>query len=390
MSNAQSDLEDPQHLGRTPQPPADALTVSNKDLAPLLARAASVVPRNSAIPVLGYVMLQSSSASLTVLANNLEMAIRQSCPARGPERSVCVEAASLNALLRQLPGDASIRMEFGERHLTLKSGAVRAKLATLPTEDFPAFRDLTYAATFEIAGADLALALNRTRPFVSVDQSRYYLSGVHFRPVDGEIRLEGINGKCVGMAMLAGSAIPMIVPIRAVDEILKLVGDAPVQIRCSVVAIEVQTNGVTFMSKLIDATYPDLDRVLQNQVGTAAVDRVWRINRDAMLRAISTASAMGSAGSIGDFRLSESGSEIKVEERSEQLKRDDEITIALDDAACSFVGSDCQFRIRLNELTGIIKAAGPVCEFRPNAELSWFRINDVDDPRATFIVGSYR
>lgn len=390
MSATQTDLEDPAYLGRTKQPPTETLIVNNKDLAPLMARAASVVPRNSALPVLGHVLLQSSADRLTVLANNLEMAIRQSCVARGPERSVCVEATTINALLQRLTSDAEIRMEFADQRLVVKSGAVRATLATIPVEDFPAFRDLAYAAAAEVSAAELQLALSRTRPFVVGNESRYYLSGVHFRSVGNTIRLEGTDGKCLGLSVIEGATLPsMIVPLRAVDEILKLIGTAPVQIRGSAVAIEVQTNGVLFVSKLIDAAYPDVDRVIP-ALATGSGKCVWCINRDAMLRVIATASAMGSGSSIADFHLSETGSRIRVEERDDKLKRDDEVTIDLDDAACSFSGDDCAFRIRLSELTAIVKAAGAVSEFRPNDDMTWFRIADISDPRATFVVGTYR
>lgn len=115
--DVQTDIEDVEHLGRTKQPrgSSDVLTVNNKDLAPLMARAASVVPRNSALPVLGHVLLKSGRGQLTIDANNMEMAIRQSCAADGPDKQVCVEASSLNAILRQLPGNAEI--QIGRAHV---------------------------------------------------------------------------------------------------------------------------------------------------------------------------------------------------------------------------------------------------------------------------------
>lgn len=390
----QTDLEDQEYLGRTTQPAKaapGALVISNKDLAPMVARAASVVQRNPGVPVLGHLLLRSSPDGLTIDANNLEMAIRQSCPAPGPDCIVCVEATSLNALLRQLPFGADIRLEIADsRHVILKSGSVRAKLATLPVVDYPTFRDLTYAATLEISGVELRLALTRTRSFVSIDASRYYLSGVHFRARGGNIRLEGTDGKCLGLSVIDVSSsgmMSMILPMRAVDEILKIIGTDNVTIRTSAVGVEVTTGNITFLTKLIDATYPDVDRVIPKSNEDL---QVWHINRDAMLKVIATASATGSASSIADFQLSESGSQIRVEERSEQLKRDDEITVDLDDTVQTFRGPACDFRIRLSEMTAILKAAGRVCEFRPNKDLSWFHITDVDDPRATFVVGTYR
>jgi len=387
MSDAQADIEDAAHLGATSQRPVDALTVNNKDLAPLMARAASVVPRNSAVPVLGHVLLQSSPTTLTVMANNMEMALRQSCPARGPTCSFCVDATSLNALLHRLPGSAEVRMEVGDRHVTLRSGPVRAKLATIPVNEFPVFRNLTYAATVKIHGPELRLAFERVRGFIDHEPSRYYLSGTNIRPVPGGLRIEGTNGKCLGASTIEGpELLTMIIPMRSVDEVLKILGDDPVQVSGCPVGAEFSAQGITFTTKLIDANYPDIDRVLPKVDDT----RVWRVNRDAMLRAIATASAIGSAASIGDLALSETACRIGVAEQDNKLKRDDQTIVELDETTCSFSGDACAFRIRLSELTTIIKAAGPVCEFRTNADLSWFRINDVADPRATFVVGCYR
>ena len=125
----QTDIQD--STGR----PVTTLTVNNKLLAPIMARAASIASRNSAVPILGCVLLRSSPAYLIVDANNLEMALRQGCAASGPERSVCVDAGSLSyRRLSRLPGSHGTRHPRRSTHPARREERGRAHHASVNGE----------------------------------------------------------------------------------------------------------------------------------------------------------------------------------------------------------------------------------------------------------------
>jgi DNA polymerase-3 subunit beta len=157
--------------------------------------------------------------------------------------------------------------------LEVKSGRSKFNLAVLPAADFPDFTDGKFNAEFEL---DIASLFAPVSFAISTEETRYYLNGVFFR-----------GGKSVAVATdghrLARNYGPDLPEFEGVIVPRKMVGllpKGPCSISVSPAKIRIVGDGMTIVSKLIDGTFPDYERVIPRDN-----DKFIVVDREAVLRA---------------------------------------------------------------------------------------------------------
>jgi len=123
---------------------------------------------------------------------------------------------------------------------------------------------------------------------------RYYLNGLLFEVAEKHVRGVATDGHRLAMhseVMPTGvsEARQVILPRKAVQELLRLLerSDSPANIGIDSNHIRVSLEGTTFVSKLIDARYPDYDRVIPGDNGHVVV-----ADRDFLVHALSRAAIL--------------------------------------------------------------------------------------------------
>lgn len=237
------------------------MLLTKNDLARLLSSVTKAVESRNTVPVLAMVRLVADGTNLQATATDLDVTITGSIPADGT-LSCCVDAKLLSGIVAKAGAD--VTMEHDGNTLTVKSGRSRFKLPTLPVEDFPDMASGDFAATFE---ADLSSAFASVAFAISTEETRYYLNGVYLEPTaatatDGH--------RLAHTAVQLPAFEPIIIPRKTVSLWPK--GSANVSLSSRMV--RVQTADLTLTSKLIDATYPDYQRVIpQNNDKHVLVDK---------------------------------------------------------------------------------------------------------------------
>jgi DNA polymerase-3 subunit beta len=143
--------------------------------------------------------------------------------------------------------------------------------------------------------------IDRTRFAISTEETRYYLNGIYLHAVhqDGgsvlrAVATDGHRLARVELALPDGAAeMPgVIVPRKTVGELRKLIEETEgdVEIALSETKIRFRAGDVVLISKLIDGTFPDYERVIplgndkilevDRKSFTAAVDRVSTISTE--------------------------------------------------------------------------------------------------------------
>lgn len=382
---SQTDIEDAEHLGRTRQPPAAALGVSNKDLAPLMARAGGAALRGSTIPILECALLSLADNVLTVEATNMELVIRQTLAVRCDATwKAAVNTELLSGVCRRLGADADLTFEHTERAIVLKSGRTRVSFQTLPIEDFPSFQDHGYSVEFTMPTADLLRLLVRTLPFVSDDASRHYLSGVHLVVQQDTLRAAATNGNQLGVASLAlpdgAAAMPeMIVPRQAVGEFVKLLeGGGTAAIACAPTKIKLTVGTTTIITKLVDGSFPEIDRVIPQ-----APPNVLRVDKKVFIRALDLVTVMAERKGSQFVRL-EINSESLTVTANDPTTGDAVEVIAQGDM--EYEGSPVAVAFQPKYLSEVAKLCRETVEFRfPNETGGPFRARDPSDDSAVFV-----
>ncbi|WP_311276124.1 DNA polymerase III subunit beta [Methylobacterium sp. WCS2018Hpa-22] len=256
------------------------LTISRADLGDLMNRGGASAPKITTIPVLSNVRLAAVGSTLRASTTDLDLqadaVISANVEAPG---TVTVNASSLKTIVDRLPSGAELTLFVEKNDLIVKAGRTRARLPMLPADLFPSldFDENGEAVSFSLSGSDLDRLFSRPSTAVAKDAARFYLEGV-FLHVGGhaepELRAVGTNGHIMivtGVDLPEGvEQIPgpnggrgAIVPSATVALALKLFrSEEEVGVTVSRSKIAFRGKATTLISKLIDGTYPDHERVI--------------------------------------------------------------------------------------------------------------------------------
>jgi DNA polymerase-3 subunit beta len=279
------------------------VTIERANILKALNHVHRVVERRNTIPILGNVLLTAEGADLALKATDLDMEIVDAAPAMVEQAgATTVPALMLYDIVRKLPDGAEISLDTSEGStMTLASGRARFSLQMLPDADFPDLNAGDLPVSFAMSGPQLKRLIDRTQFAISTEETRYYLNGIFCHVVgegdDAKLRAVATDGHRLAKAEMdapAGSAgMPgIIIPRKTVGEIQKLLEDpdASAQVELSDAKIRLTIGSVVLISKLIDGTFPDYERVipvgndkiltLDKTTFKSAVDRVSTVSSD--------------------------------------------------------------------------------------------------------------
>ncbi|GJE59505.1 DNA polymerase III subunit beta [Methylobacterium trifolii] len=279
------------------------VTVERAALLRSLGHVHRVVERRNTIPILSNVLLRATEAGLQLKATDLDIEVTETVPADVSDPgATTVPAHVLHDIVRKLPDGAQVSLETGGEsgQMTIRSGRSRFALGALPEGDFPDLAAGELPHSFEIQAADLKRLIDKTQFAISTEETRYYLNGIYLHTIEVEgalkmraVATDGHRLARVEMDAPAGSqGMPgIIVPRKAVAEIQKLVDDGgeSVAIDLSPAKIRLRFAGVTLISKLIDGTFPDYQRVIPS-----GNDKRLTVERESFARAVDRVSTISS------------------------------------------------------------------------------------------------
>jgi len=277
------------------------LTIERSALLKSLGHIQSVVERRTTMPILSNVRLDAHDSLLGLNATDMDLEILETvaCDVTA-SGSTTVPAHTLYDIVRKLPDGAQVSLSLdGEaHHVTLRSGRSRFNLACLPAEEFPAMSAGDFTHTFAIAAADLRNMVDRTRFAISTEETRYYLNGIHLHattsdgvPVLRSVATDGHRlARCEVPLPEGAAGMPgIIVPRKAVAELRKLVDETGMDVTVSLSEAKIRFcfDDLVLVSKLIDGTFPDYERVIPTNN-----DKVLEVDSETLSRAVDRVSAI--------------------------------------------------------------------------------------------------
>ena len=281
------------------------LTIERAALLRSLSHVQNIVERRTTIPILSNVKLDAREGTLGLTATDLDLTLMAEETADVERPGITtVSAHTLFDVVRKLPEGSTLALDQapGRTELTLLAGRSEFQLPSLAADEFPAMAAEELEVVFEIAPADLAKLLDKTRFAISTEETRYYLNGVHLHAVMNgatsmlrAVATDGHRLSRVEVPLPAGAdrIPPVIVPRKTVGELRKLVdeiGEQAVQLAVSSARIQFRCGRTLLVSRLIDGTFPDYERVIPSgnervavvatKLFAEAVDRVATISTE--------------------------------------------------------------------------------------------------------------
>ncbi len=265
------------------------ISVLQENLAKGLAIVARAVATRSTLPVLSNILLETDQSQLKLSAMNMEIGINCWIGAMIEEEgAITVPARLLSDFVASLPKER-IDMELNVRTQTLHLRCARneANIKGIDASEFPIIpthrRETGLPAT-ELPPDKFRRMIDQVAFAAASDESRPTLTGVYTR-LDGErLRLVATDGfrLAVRSTLLeepAPAAVGVIVPARALTELSRILGavdlgeDDGVQVTITEARNQIMFHlpGVDLVSQLIEANFPDYNKIVPTSYNTRVV-----------------------------------------------------------------------------------------------------------------------
>jgi DNA polymerase-3 subunit beta len=207
-------------------------SVSPSALSAALSLVSRAVSPRSTLPVLGNVLLETTSDGLRVTATNLDLTMAATVPAEvALDGRTTVPARLLSEYVASLAeAPCSLELDVNTQVLRLSCGVHRTNLHGIDAVEFPPLPARDGDAAIELDAAVFANAVSQTAMAASGDEASPVLTGVLFQ-VEGErltlaatdrhrLAVKTLEAKSSGEKAFSGSVI---VPSRHLSEVARAV-----------------------------------------------------------------------------------------------------------------------------------------------------------------------
>lgn len=255
------------------------------EIASASALACRIIDKKIGIPVLSHLALVERGGVLHALATDLDRDLTIALPGSPVDLgfAATVNANALRETEKKAPAsdEIAIRAEGGKLRATF--GKLAVAMESLPVCDFPDLRmSAPIHADFTLTRDELLAALDAVQFAISKEETRYYLNGVFLclkrfeRGGPVGLRFVATDGHRLAMHDIARpygwsrKAAPdggrgVIIPRQSCEtlrDLIKAKAGEVFRFEINSVKIRVTVGNVVFITKLIDGTFPDYQRLI--------------------------------------------------------------------------------------------------------------------------------
>ncbi|MFL6247475.1 MAG: DNA polymerase III subunit beta [Thermoanaerobaculia bacterium] len=269
------------------------LSVGKADLQKELQLCQGVVEKRSTIPILSNVLLKAADGRLQIAATDLDVTILSSCAARvTTPGGVTIEAKRLFDIVRSLP-DEDVHFTLQENNsILVESGTAKFRLLGLPAEDYPTLPTVNVSEAYSIPLDELKTMVGKVKFAITHEETRFQLNGALLKVQPNKMEMVATDGHRMALINFPsgisgkakkGSDLTILVPRKALDEILRLEGgeDGTVQFGVSENQLFFEAGDRRLLARMIDVNFPNYMEVISRDN-----DRRVMVDRERLLSTI--------------------------------------------------------------------------------------------------------
>ncbi len=180
------------------------LVVRKTDLLRELQLFQGIVERKNTIPILANVLIEADGDRVKLLATDLEVGLRSTCPASVTRRgSLTLPAKKLYEIIKALP-DTDVRIEEDKNGVKVAADRFDSRMQTLPREDFPTLPDIVSGAPrVTLPREVLKNMIAKTQFAITGEDTRYFLNGALFIQRPDSLGLVSTDGHRLALITVA-------------------------------------------------------------------------------------------------------------------------------------------------------------------------------------------
>jgi DNA polymerase-3 subunit beta len=269
------------------------LTVGKADLQKELQLCQGVVEKRSTIPILSNVLLRAADGRLQIAATDLDVTILSSTSARiVTPGGVTIEAKRLFDIVRSLP-DEDVHFTLQENNsILVESGTAKFRLLGLPAEDYPTLPTVNVSEGYTIPLDELKTMVGKVKFAITHEETRFQLNGALLKIQPNKMEMVATDGHRMALINFPsgitgkgkkGNDLTILIPRKALDEILRLEGgeDGTVRFGVSENQLFFEAGDRRLLARMIDVNFPNYMEVISRDN-----DRRVMVDRERLLSTI--------------------------------------------------------------------------------------------------------
>lgn len=246
------------------------IKVTQSKLSKALNNVSRIAIGKVTLPILNNVLIRVDNKKVSLVTTNLDMAIMDFLPVSSSEDGVVTVPAKLLAeFVSNLPKGETIEITSKNTKVEIKAGKYSSIINGTAADDFPELPEIEEkkAVVYKIGVDEFKDSVGKVIIASSNDLTRPALTGVYFNTYDDKLAIAATDGYRLAEKILIDkveSEVKAIVPASSLQEVLRSISDDidEVEISFNDDLVRFRLGEVEIISKLIDASYPDYQKLI--------------------------------------------------------------------------------------------------------------------------------
>ena len=246
------------------------IQVTQEKLSKALNNVSRIAIGKVTLPILNNVLIRVDTKKVSLVTTNLDMAVVDFLPVSSSEDGVVTVPAKLLAeFVSNLPKGENITIETKDTKVTIKAGKYSSTINGTIADDFPELPEIDEkkAVIFKIGADEFKSGISKVMIASSNDLTRPALTGVYFNTHNNKLAVAATDGYRLAEKILIDkveSEVAAIIPSSSLQEVLRSISDdvEEVEISFNEDLVRFRLGEVEVISKLIDASYPDYQKLI--------------------------------------------------------------------------------------------------------------------------------
>lgn len=267
------------------------IQILQENLLRALTQTGRIIPTKPQLPILQNILLATEEGRLSLTASNLETTeVIQIGVKIEKEGGICISSRLLTEFISSLP-QGNLELTVQEGNLEISGMKVKAEIPGIAASEYPPVSRVAEKNRFGVPKTGFSQALRMVLFASATDEARPILSGIRIHTTDGETTFAATDGYRLSVKKVpleTKNALDMIVPSRALAEVLKITSEGKEEkIEMGITEdsqLVFMTHDTHIFTRLIDGEFPPYGKIIPKTHTTQMT-----VDREEFHRAVKTA-----------------------------------------------------------------------------------------------------
>ena len=247
-----------------------------KDIKEAVSICERIAGKNINLPILSNILLDADENGLKIISTNLDLGVEVIIPSAKIEKNgkITVPAAIFNNYLSNISGNDEIYLDVKDNNLIISTNNNSTLIKSQPADDFPSIPKLKTDNIFSLPTIDFISGLKMVFYSCSLSNIKPEISSVYLY----SSKTDMLTFTATDSFRLAEKKSnyffdnfgPILIPFKTIIEIIRIFEgkNGNIDIVFNKNQINIKTDNIIFVSRLIDGIFPDYNQIIPKKFNT--------------------------------------------------------------------------------------------------------------------------